>query len=91
MSLEMAHKVILPPKKNYIPQFLKQRDINSYYIGIVECRIFCKQKTSSFTFYPFKPGGENAALQHFPDHHEGHLSLLRASLVNNRSVLSIYT
>ena len=31
MSLEMANKVILPPKKNYIPQFLKQRDINSYY------------------------------------------------------------
>jgi hypothetical protein len=29
MSREMAHKVILPPKKNYIPQFLKQRDINS--------------------------------------------------------------
>ncbi len=26
----MAHKVIVPPKKNYIPQFLKQRDINSY-------------------------------------------------------------
>jgi hypothetical protein len=34
MSLEMAHKVILPPKKNYIPQFLKQRDINSYYISL---------------------------------------------------------
>jgi hypothetical protein len=34
MSLEMAHKVILPPKKNYIPQFLKQRDINSYYAQI---------------------------------------------------------
>jgi hypothetical protein len=33
MSLEMAHKVILPPKKNYIPQFLKQRDINSYFTG----------------------------------------------------------
>jgi hypothetical protein len=32
MSLEMAHKVILPPKKNYIPQFLKQRDINSYIV-----------------------------------------------------------
>jgi hypothetical protein len=32
MSLKMAHKVILPPKKNYIPQFLKQRDINSYFI-----------------------------------------------------------
>jgi hypothetical protein len=30
MSLEMAHKVIFPAKKNYIPQFLKQRDINSY-------------------------------------------------------------
>jgi hypothetical protein len=30
MSLEMAHKVIFPPQKNYIPQFLKQRDINSY-------------------------------------------------------------
>ena len=29
MSLEMAHKVIVPPKKNYIPQFLKQQDINS--------------------------------------------------------------
>jgi hypothetical protein len=27
----MAHKVILSPKKNYIPQFLKQRDINSYF------------------------------------------------------------
>jgi hypothetical protein len=34
MSLEMAHKVILPPKKNYIPQFLKQRDINSYYAAL---------------------------------------------------------
>jgi hypothetical protein len=31
MSLEMAHKVIVPQKKNYVPQFLKQRDINSYY------------------------------------------------------------
>ncbi len=28
----MAHKVIVPPKKNYIPQFLKQRDNNSYYL-----------------------------------------------------------
>ena len=32
MSLEMAHKVIVPPKTNYIPQFLKQRDITSYYV-----------------------------------------------------------
>ncbi len=31
MSLEMAHKVIVPQKKNYVTQFLKQRDINSYY------------------------------------------------------------
>jgi hypothetical protein len=37
MSLEMAHKVILPPKKNYIPQFLKQRDINSYYSLSLPC------------------------------------------------------
>jgi hypothetical protein len=32
MSLEMAQKVIVPQKKNYVPQFLKQRDINSYFI-----------------------------------------------------------
>jgi hypothetical protein len=38
MSLEMAHKVILPPKKNYIPQFLKQRDINSYFLGYYKVR-----------------------------------------------------
>jgi hypothetical protein len=30
MSLEMAHKVVVPEKKNYDPQFLKQRYINSY-------------------------------------------------------------
>jgi hypothetical protein len=36
MSLKMAHKVILPPKKNYIPQFLKQRDINSYYCSSLQ-------------------------------------------------------
>jgi hypothetical protein len=43
MSLEMAHKVILPPKKNYIPQFLKQRDINSYYIPKTYDRVpYCK-------------------------------------------------
>jgi hypothetical protein len=27
--------VILPPKKNYIPQFLKQRDINSYNVPVL--------------------------------------------------------
>jgi hypothetical protein len=26
---KMAHKVIVP-QKNYVPQFLKQQDINSY-------------------------------------------------------------
>ncbi len=30
MSREMAQEVIVPQKKNYVPQFLKQRDINSY-------------------------------------------------------------
>jgi hypothetical protein len=30
MSLETAQKVIVPQKKIYVPQFLKQRDINSY-------------------------------------------------------------
>ncbi len=29
MSLETAQKVIVPQKKNYVPHFLKQRDINS--------------------------------------------------------------
>jgi hypothetical protein len=32
MSLETAQKVIVPQKKNYVPHFLKQRDINSYFI-----------------------------------------------------------
>ena len=36
MSLETAQKVIVPQKKNYVPQFLKQRDINSY-------RVLCLQ------------------------------------------------
>jgi hypothetical protein len=31
MSLETAQKVIVPQKKNYVPHFLKQRDINSYF------------------------------------------------------------
>ena len=34
MSLEMANKVIVPQKINYVPHFLKQRDINSYYISM---------------------------------------------------------
>jgi hypothetical protein len=34
MSLEKAQKVIVPQKKNYVPQFLKQRDINSYFVPV---------------------------------------------------------
>jgi hypothetical protein len=45
MSLEMAQKVIAPQKKNYVPQFLKQRDINSYYSSYPSR----KQKTRQFT------------------------------------------
>ena len=39
MSREMAHKVILPPKKNYIKKFLKQRDIGIfiYQSAVVYC------------------------------------------------------
>jgi hypothetical protein len=38
MSLEMAQKVIVPQKKNYVPQFLKQRDINSYISDTVKLK-----------------------------------------------------
>jgi hypothetical protein len=38
MSREMAHKVIVPQKKNYNPQFLKQRDINSYNLKYIFSR-----------------------------------------------------
>ncbi len=45
----MAHKVILPPKKNYIPQFLKQRDINSYYmLTLSKCRCFVRTLKDHF-------------------------------------------
>ncbi len=39
MSREMAHKVIVPPKKNYIQKFLKQRDIGNfmYQSAVVYC------------------------------------------------------
>jgi hypothetical protein len=47
MSLEMAHKVILPPQKNYIPQFLKQRDINSYSLTV--CTDKKEKKISYYT------------------------------------------
>jgi hypothetical protein len=37
MSLETAQKVIVQQKKNYVPHFLKQRDINSYSSWITTC------------------------------------------------------
>jgi hypothetical protein len=35
----MAHKVIVPPKKNYVPKFLKQRDIDNfmYQSAVIYC------------------------------------------------------
>jgi hypothetical protein len=50
MSLEMAQKVIVPQKKNYVPQFLKQRDINSYKVTLTGqnhfMRIFLLRKVT---------------------------------------------
>jgi hypothetical protein len=51
MSLEMAHKVILPPQKNYIPQFLKQRDINSYSFFLVKKGVFFQFPTLKISMY----------------------------------------
>jgi hypothetical protein len=51
MSLEMAHKVILPPKKNYIPQFLKQRDINSYFLPFLPLSIHPLLTAPSFCHF----------------------------------------
>ena len=55
MSLEMAQKVIVPQKKNYVPHFLKQPDINSYYEPA--CRIFFGVRIcySLILFGLFKP------------------------------------
>jgi hypothetical protein len=49
MSLEMAQKVIVPQKKNYVPQFLKQRDINSYCVRLEEHCKFKNQPQSLFS------------------------------------------
>ncbi len=50
MSLEKAQKVIVPQKKNYVPQFLKQRDINSYTVLLV---IYCM--VWSYKYWPPTP------------------------------------
>jgi hypothetical protein len=45
MSLEMALSDC-PAKKNYVPQFLKQRDINSYCTLLSISLIFLRAKPS---------------------------------------------
>ena len=49
MSLEMAHKVIVPQKKNYVPQFLKQRYINSYNVNVLKISFSKKHISANFT------------------------------------------
>jgi len=47
----MAHKVIVPQKKNYVPQFLKQRDINIYFAYIIlqiKIGLFHEKKGAKF-------------------------------------------
>ncbi len=51
MSLEMPHKVIVPQKKNYVAQFLKQRDINSYYTMVKNVLVESREKRFN-TFMP---------------------------------------
>ncbi len=45
----MAHKVIVP-QKNYVPQFLKQRDINSQNTAwkYIKQTVFCEIETSEY-------------------------------------------
>ncbi len=54
----MAHKVIVPLKQNYIPQFLKQRDINSYYV--MGCDIY-------FEIYINKCAGNGTGVERPPE------------------------
>ncbi len=42
--------MILPPKKNYIPQFLKQRDINSYNILSFHCQTLWRLVVIRYNF-----------------------------------------
>ncbi len=51
MSLETAQKVIVPQKKNYVLHFLKQRDINSYFILLLSVRspLFKTRLDSAFS------------------------------------------
>jgi hypothetical protein len=47
MSLEMAHTVIVPPKKNYIPQFL-----NSGTLMVIFCFTWGSEKMEKLTLPP---------------------------------------
>ena len=49
MSLEMAKKVTVPQKKNFVPQFLKQQDINSYFVKY-SCRFVQYRCRLSYPF-----------------------------------------
>jgi hypothetical protein len=60
MSLEMAQKVIVPQKKNYVPQFLKQRDINSYFVTFFKTR-----EENGFVSNPPVEGTVNSMEQNF--------------------------
>jgi hypothetical protein len=55
MSLEMPHKVIVPQKKNFVQQFLKQRDINSFFlyatVKIWKCSEISLQSCISFFIF----------------------------------------
>ena len=44
----MAQKVIVPQKKNYVPQFLKQRYINSYFLPVLPATIIIFSVLSAF-------------------------------------------
>ena len=59
LSLEMANKVIVPQKINYVPHFLKQRDINSYYVLLLY--IIYVMESGRFSQSPafFKRAGHN--------------------------------
>ena len=80
----MAHKVILPPKKNYIKKFLKQRDIGIFIyqsavvycccvlLSVVGCSCVLLFVVASYELYVRRWGGGELLLGLFlppPPHH----------------------
>jgi hypothetical protein len=54
MSLEMAHKGMVPQKKNYFPQLLKQQYINSYIAAqtfFIYSTVFNRSQYNFFLFF----------------------------------------